>query len=65
MLYSLFLSLKVNDEMQHYAVFHLGRHCLQKSLFIWFPVYTELRSSGIQIDPQKGTNVYLNSLLAG
>ena len=24
------------DEMQHYAAFHLGLHCLQKSLFRGF-----------------------------
>ena len=25
------------DEMQHYAAFHLGLHCLQKYLFSGFP----------------------------
>ena len=25
------------DEMQHYAAFHLGLHCLQKYLFRVFP----------------------------
>ena len=25
------------DEMQHYAAFHLGNHCLQKYLFRSFP----------------------------
>ena len=25
------------DEIQHYAAFHLGRHCLQKYLFRGFP----------------------------
>ena len=25
------------DEMQHYAAFHLGLHCLQKYLFRGFP----------------------------
>ena len=25
------------DEMQHYAAFHLGLHCLQKFLFRGFP----------------------------
>ena len=25
------------DEMQHYATFHLGLHCLQKFLFRGFP----------------------------
>ena len=25
------------DEMQHYAAFHLGLHCLQKYSFMGFP----------------------------
>ena len=28
------------DEMQHYAAFYLGLHCLQKSLLRGFPEYT-------------------------
>ena len=30
------------DEMQHYAAFHLGLHCLPKYLFWGFPVYKGL-----------------------
>ena len=30
------------DEMQHYAAFHLGLHCLPKYPFMGFPVYKEL-----------------------
>ena len=26
------------DEIQHYAAFHLGLHCLQKNLFRGFPI---------------------------
>ena len=32
------------DEMQHYAAFHLGLHCLQKYSFRGFPEYKGLRS---------------------
>ena len=44
--YDVFLSLKIvlnlansaePDEMQHYAAFHLGLHCLQKYSFRGFP----------------------------
>ena len=47
--YDLFLSLKIvlilansadPDEMQHYAAFHLGLHCLPKYLFRGFQ-YTQ------------------------
>ena len=31
------------DEMQHYAAFHLGLHCLPKYLFRGFPEYKGLR----------------------
>ena len=31
------------DEMQHYAAFHLGLHCLQKYLFRGFPNFKGLR----------------------
>ena len=30
-------------EMQHYAAFHLGLHCLQKYLFTGFPEHKGLR----------------------
>ena len=30
------------DEMQHYAAFHLGLHCLQKYSFRGFPEYKGL-----------------------
>ena len=32
------------DEMQHYAAFNLGLHCLQKYPFRGFPVYKGLRN---------------------
>ena len=33
------------DEMQHYAAFHLGLHCLQKYSFRGFPEYKRLNNS--------------------
>ena len=32
------------DEMQHYAAFHLGLHCLQKYSFRGFPEYKGLNN---------------------
>ena len=46
--YDVFMSLMIvttsaksedPDEMQHYAAFHLGLHCLQKYPFRGFPIY--------------------------
>ena len=48
--YDVFKSLKISaksvdpDEMQHYAAFHLGLHCLPKYPFWGFPVYNGLRN---------------------
>ena len=33
-----------SDEMQQYAAFHLGLHCLPKYLYRGFPVYERLNS---------------------
>ena len=43
------------EEMQQYAAFHLGPHCLQKYLFRCFPEYKGLINSIIQ--------EYLNKIL--
>ena len=40
--YLFHLSSVDSDEMQHYAAFHLGLHCLQKYLFRGFPEYKGL-----------------------
>ena len=50
--YIVFFCLKISfkftnsvdpDEMQHYAAFHLGLHCLQKYSFMGFPVLKGLK----------------------
>ena len=45
------------DEMQHYAAFHLGLHCLQKYSFRGFPEYKGLMQVTMCVQSPHQSNV--------